>query len=64
VVRRVRKHPQELGCIREDELLGGELDYQDFVRLPAEDEAITALTARSSSKTTRDAPPASGSICN
>lgn len=28
VVRRVRKHPQELGCIREDELLGGELDYQ------------------------------------
>jgi hypothetical protein len=30
VVRKVRKHPQELGCIREDELLAGDLDYQDF----------------------------------
>lgn len=40
VVRRVRKHPQELGCIREDELLSGELDYQDFERLPAEDEKV------------------------
>ncbi|MDX2039609.1 MAG: DUF4365 domain-containing protein [Acidobacteriota bacterium] len=40
VVRRVRKHPQELGCIREDELLGGELDYQDFERLPADDEKV------------------------
>ena len=40
VVRTVRKHPQELGCIREDELLAGDLDYQDFTRLPAEDEAV------------------------
>jgi small GTP-binding protein len=44
VVRRVRKHPQELGCIREDELLAGELDYQDFERLPAEDEAVVLRT--------------------
>ncbi|HEY3325223.1 MAG TPA: TIR domain-containing protein [Planctomycetota bacterium] len=40
VVRKVRKHPQELGCIREDELLAGDLDYQDFKRLPREDEAV------------------------
>lgn len=39
-VRKVRKHPQEMGCIREDELLAGDLDYQDFERLPREDEAI------------------------
>ena len=40
VVRKVRKHPQELGCIREDELLAGDLDYQDFQRLPRDDEAV------------------------
>ena len=40
VVRKVRKHPQELGCIREDELLAGDLDYQDFKRLPREDEPV------------------------
>ena len=40
VVRKMRKHPQELGCIREDELLAGDLDYQDFKRLPREDEAV------------------------
>ena len=40
VVRKVRQHPQELGCIREDELLAGNLDYQDFQRLPREDEAV------------------------
>jgi len=40
VVRKVRQHPQELGCIREDELLTGDLDYQDFQRLPREDEAV------------------------
>jgi small GTP-binding protein len=44
VVRKVRKHPQELGCIREDELLAGKLDYQDFERLPAEDEAVVLRT--------------------
>ena len=40
VVRKVRKHPQEMGCIREDELLAGDLDCQDFKRLPREDEAV------------------------
>ena len=44
VVRKVRKHPQELGCIREDELLAGDLDYQDFKRLPREDEAVVLRT--------------------
>jgi small GTP-binding protein len=44
VVRRVRKHPQELGCISEDELLAGALDYQDFERLPADDEAVVLRT--------------------
>ncbi|MGA8220344.1 MAG: TIR domain-containing protein [Candidatus Acidiferrales bacterium] len=40
LVRKVRKHPQELGCIREDDLLVGDLDYQDFKRLPSADEAV------------------------
>jgi hypothetical protein len=44
VVRKVRKHPQELGCIREDELLAGDLDYQDFKRLPREDGAVVLRT--------------------
>jgi small GTP-binding protein len=44
VVRKVRKHPQEMGCIREDELLAGELDYQDFNRLPREDEDVVLRT--------------------
>ncbi|MGO8926273.1 MAG: TIR domain-containing protein [Limisphaerales bacterium] len=44
VVRKVRKHPQELGCIREDELLAGDLDYQDFKRLPREDETVVLRT--------------------
>ncbi|MGH7946647.1 MAG: DUF4365 domain-containing protein, partial [Opitutaceae bacterium] len=44
VVRKVRQHPQEMGCIREDELLAGDLDYQDFKRLPREDEAVVLRT--------------------
>jgi len=44
VVRKVRKHPQEMGCIREDELLAGELDYQDFRCLPREDEVVVLRT--------------------
>lgn len=44
VVRKVRKDPQELGCIREDDLLTGALDYQDFIRLPLEDEAVVLRT--------------------
>jgi hypothetical protein len=44
VVRKVRKHPQELGRIREDELLSGDLGYQDFKRLPREDETVVLRT--------------------
>ncbi len=44
LVRKVRKHPKELGCIRESDLLAGELDYQDFVRVPAEQETIVLRT--------------------
>ncbi len=44
VVRKVRKHPQEMGCIREDELLAGDLDYQGFQRLPREDEDVVLRT--------------------
>ncbi|MES1242737.1 MAG: DUF4365 domain-containing protein [Acidobacteriota bacterium] len=40
LVRKVRKHPQEMGCILEEDLLAGNLDYQDFERLPPEDESI------------------------
>jgi hypothetical protein len=40
LVRKVRKHPQEMGCILEEDLLAGDLDYQDFERLPSEDETI------------------------
>ena len=29
-----------MGCIAEDDLLAGNLDYQDFQRLPAEDESV------------------------
>lgn len=48
VVRKVRKHPQELGCIREDEMLHGDLDYQDFKRLPREDEMVVLRTLQES----------------
>jgi WD40 repeat protein len=44
VVRMVRSHPQEMGCIREDELLNGDLDYQDFKRLSGEDEGVVLRT--------------------
>jgi WD40 repeat protein len=44
VVRKVRKHSQEMGCIREDELLAGDLDYQDFERLIRDDEAVVLRT--------------------
>jgi WD40 repeat protein len=40
LIRKVRQHPQELGCIAEDELLAGDLDYQDFERLPPDDESV------------------------
>jgi hypothetical protein len=44
VVRKVRQHPRELGCIREDELLAGDLDYQAFKRLPRGYEAVVSHT--------------------
>lgn len=44
LVRKVRKHPQVLGCIREEELFAGDFDYQDFKRLPGEDEAVVVST--------------------
>ena len=44
LVRKVRKHPQELGCINEEEMLSGKLDYQDFDRLPEEQEAVVLRT--------------------
>lgn len=45
VVRKVRKHPRELGCIGEDEMLAGDLDFQDFRRLEnKEDEAVVLRT--------------------
>lgn len=40
VVRKVRQHSKELGCISVKDLLAGKLDYQDFIRLPREDEAL------------------------
>ncbi len=40
LVRKVRGHPQELGCISEDDLLAGNLDYQGLQRLPARNEAV------------------------
>ncbi|NTU43103.1 MAG: DUF4365 domain-containing protein, partial [Nitrospirales bacterium] len=35
---------KEMGCLREDELLAGDLDYQDFKRLPREDEEVVLRT--------------------
>ncbi|MBI2426096.1 MAG: DUF4365 domain-containing protein [Candidatus Hydrogenedentes bacterium] len=40
LVRKVRKYPGGLGCIREDALLSGALDYQDFQRIHEDDEKI------------------------
>lgn len=40
VIRKVRKHLKKLGCISEDDMLNGELDYQDFERLPLVEEKI------------------------
>ena len=42
--RAVRRHPQGRGCIREEELLAGDLDYEDSERLPHEDEAVMVRT--------------------
>jgi small GTP-binding protein len=40
VIRKVRQHPEEIGCISEEDVLNGILDYQDLKRLNKEDEQI------------------------
>jgi small GTP-binding protein len=40
VVRSVRAHIDEIGCISEDRVLTGDLDYQDLQRLPQAEEEI------------------------
>jgi hypothetical protein len=40
VIRSVRSHADEIGCISEDRLLAGDLDYQDMKRLPRDEEDI------------------------
>jgi small GTP-binding protein len=38
VVRSVRSHVEEIGCIDEERVLNGDLDYQDMKRLPRDQE--------------------------
>ena len=40
VIRSVRAHTEEIGCIPEERVLAGDLDYQDMVRLPRGEEEI------------------------
>lgn len=40
VIRSVRSHSEEIGCIAEEDVLSGNLDYQGMKRLPACDEQI------------------------
>jgi small GTP-binding protein len=40
VVRSVRAHVEEIGCIAEEDVLAGRLDYQDMKRLPHDEEQI------------------------
>ena len=40
VMRKVRAHPDELGSIREADVVNGDLDYQDMQRLPCDEEQI------------------------
>jgi len=40
VVRSVRAHTEEIGCIAEEDVLVGELDYQDMKHLPPHEEQI------------------------
>lgn len=40
VVRKVRQHPDEIGCILEQDILNANIDFQDTKRLPPDDEAI------------------------
>ena len=57
MVRKVRKHQKELGCIREEELLAGDLDYQDFKRLPREDEVAGEVVRQSGRDARRTRSP-------
>jgi len=43
VIRSVRAHTEEIGCIAEQDVLDGRLDYQDMKRLPADEERIVLL---------------------
>ena len=40
VIRKVRAHKEEIGCIYEEDVLAGKLDYQDMKRLAADEEPI------------------------
>ncbi|MHC4119674.1 MAG: TIR domain-containing protein [Planctomycetota bacterium] len=40
VVRKVRKHTDEIGCILEQDIVDGNLDFQDTERLELDEEAI------------------------
>lgn len=40
VIRSVRAHPQEIGCITRERLIGGELAYDGIERLPRDEEQI------------------------
>jgi WD40 repeat protein len=40
VVRSVRAHPEGIGCIPEERVLAGNLDYQDLKRLPPDEEQV------------------------
>ena len=40
LVRKVRTHSDEIGCISEDDVINGNLDYQDKIRLPHNEEQI------------------------
>ena len=40
VIRKVRAHTEEIGCIFEEDVLAGKLDYQDMKRLPPDEEPI------------------------
>ena len=43
MVRTVRAHPDELGCMDEAALLSGELDYQDMQRIAPDEERFVLL---------------------
>ena len=43
VIRSVRANTEEIGCIGEEDVLRGRLDYQDMERLPKEEEQVVLL---------------------